>query len=166
MPIAALYAAGAALAAALAVLLFYHVTVVRPALNEARRLLEVHDGLLGGESGRAADRLQEITTEQAAARTAGQRIVGRLDELEALSSSDVSAVGFVRYNALDDTGSDLSYALALLNRNGDGVVLSSIYSRTDTRTYGKAVSGFKPAANASDEEYQAIERARATPTNT
>jgi hypothetical protein len=166
MPIAALYAASVAFAASLAALILYHAAVVRPALREARRLLAVHDGLPGGESGRAADRLQEIAAEQAAARTASQSIVGRLDELEALSGSDVSAVGFVRYNALDDTGSDLSYALALLNRNGDGVVLSSIYSRTDTRTYGKAVSGFKPAANASDEEYQAIERARATSTNT
>jgi hypothetical protein len=165
MPIAPVYAACAAFAAALAALLLYHAKVVRPALKEARRLLAVHDGLLGGESGRAADRLQQIADEQAAARTARQSIVDRLGELEALSGSDVSAVGFVRYNALDDTGSDLSYALALLNRNGDGVVLSSIYSRTDTRTYGKAVSGFKPAANASNEECQAIERARATPTN-
>ncbi|HTX60320.1 MAG TPA: DUF4446 family protein, partial [Verrucomicrobiae bacterium] len=81
-------------------------------------------------------------------------------ELELLAKTDVSRIGFVRYDAFDDTGSDLSYALALLNREGDGVVLSSIYSRSDTRTYGKAVERFKPAANASEEELTAIERAR------
>jgi hypothetical protein len=73
----------------------------------------------------------------------------------------VPRVGFVRYNSFDDVGSDLSYALALLNRDGDGVVLSSIYSREETRTYGKAVAGFKPATEPSDEELAAIAKARA-----
>ena len=61
----------------------------------------------------------------------------------------------------DDTGSELSYATALLNREGDGVVLTSIYSRTDTRTYGKAVTKFVPVWTASEEELQAIQRAKA-----
>jgi hypothetical protein len=55
----------------------------------------------------------------------------------------------------------LSYATALLNREGDGVVLTSIYSRTDTRTYGKAVTKFVPVGTASEEELQAIQRAKA-----
>ncbi len=160
MPIAIVYAVVAAFGGALVALGAYHLMVVRPALAEARSLLAVHDGLIGGGSG-AADRLEELTTGQAAGREAFERLAARVAELEALAARDVSKIGFVRYNALDDTGSDLSYALALLNREGDGVLLSSIYSRTDTRTYGKAVSRFKPAANASEEELQAIERARA-----
>jgi hypothetical protein len=164
MPIITVYAAVAAFAAAVAALLIYHRGVVRPALAETRRLLEVHDGLIAGGSGGAADRLAELTAGQAVDRVAAERQAARIAELEALAARDISTIGFVRYNALDDTGSDLSYALALLNRDGDGVLLSSIYSRTDTRTYGKAVSRFKPAANASEEELQAIERARtATP---
>jgi hypothetical protein len=39
-------------------------------------------------------------------------------------------------------------------------VLTSIYSRTDTRTFGKPVAGFKPTVQASAEELEAIERAR------
>jgi hypothetical protein len=161
MPIATIYAAVAAFAGALVALSIYHVVVVRPALAQARRLLGVHDGLIAGGSGSAADRLHELATGQAAHDAALERLAARVAELEAMAARDVSKIGFVRYNALDDTGSDLSYALALLNRDGDGVLLSSIYSRTDTRTYGKAVSRFKPAANASEEELQAIERARA-----
>src|SRR5262249_49479102 len=90
------------------------------------------------------------------------RSEGRVSELEALSRTDISRVGFVRYDAFDDSGAELSYALALLNRDGDGVVISSIYSRADTRTFGKAVAGFKPTVNASDEELRAIDRARTT----
>jgi hypothetical protein len=164
MPIATAYAALAAFAGALGALLVYHLAVARPALSQTRELLGIHDGLIVGGDGGAADRLQELYTGQTEGKDVTDRLAARVAELEALAARDVSKIGFVRYNALDDTGSDLSYALALLNRDGDGVILSSIYSRTDTRTYGKAVSRFVPAANASEEELQAIERARATTT--
>jgi hypothetical protein len=156
----ALYAAVAAFLGALVALLVYHATVVRPSLAQVRGMLTVHDGLIAGEGRGAADRLKALETELASGREATERVAGRLGELEALAKTDLSRIGFVRYDAFDDTGSDLSYALALLNRAGDGVVLSSIYSRTDTRTYGKAVKSFQPAANASEEEMRAIELAR------
>jgi hypothetical protein len=80
--------------------------------------------------------------------------------LEALAATDLSRVGFVRYDAFAGNGPGLSYALALLNRQGDGVVLNSIYSRDDARTFGKPVAAFKPTVQASEEELEAIERAR------
>lgn len=138
----------------------YHFTWVRPALARTQLLTEAHDSLLSGGTAGAADRLAELATAQVSVRTLLDALTARVQGLEGLAGTDISRIGFVRYNALDDTGSDLSYALALLNREGDGVVLSSIYSRTDTRTFGKAVSRFKPAATASDEELQAIDRAR------
>jgi hypothetical protein len=143
MPIDTIYAALAALAAALVALLIYHLTVVTPALQRARALLQT-EGTLGAEQATL------------------KRLTGQVSELEGLARTDLSRVGFVRYDAFDDTGSELSYALALLNREGDGVVISSIYSRTDTRTYGKAVTGYKPAVNASEEELRAIDRARSS----
>lgn len=165
MPISSIYAALGALAVALVAIAIYHAVVVRPALAAAQKLLEVHDGLIGGGAGGAAGRLEALEAGHASHSTAMERVTGRVAELEGLAGIDVSRLGFVRYDAFDDTGSDLSYALALLNREGDGVVLSSIYSRTDTRTYGKAVKAFKPAANASDEELKAIELARTSTTN-
>lgn len=160
MQTTSIFAGAAALVAALIAIAAYHALWVRPALARLRELVESHDGLLAGGSGGAADRLAALSEAHADAADALKALAERTGRLEALAGTDVSRVGFVRYNALDDTGSDLSYALALLNRQGDGVVLSSIYSRTDTRTFGKAVSGFKPAATASQEELDAIERAR------
>jgi Protein of unknown function (DUF4446) len=160
MPTTTIYAALAALVGALVALTIYHLAAVRPALAGVRRMLDTHDGLIAGGSGSAAGRLGSIEATQAQQRETQERVLARLDELEGLAKTDVSAIGFVRYDAFDDTGSNLSYALALLNRSGDGVVLSSLYSRTDTRTYGKAVEGYKPAANASEEELIAIQRAR------
>jgi hypothetical protein len=45
----------------------------------------------------------------------------------------------VRYDALSEMSSQLSFSVALLNALGDGVVLSSINGRTETRTYVKTV---------------------------
>jgi hypothetical protein len=155
-----IYAACAAFALALAALFVYHAAFVRPALARADALLATHDSLIGGGAG-AAGRLASIEAGLESIQGTVERVAHRVSELEALARTDISRVGFVRYDAFDDTGSELSYALALLNREGDGVVVSSIYSRTDTRTYGKAVQSYKPAVNASAEELQAIEQARA-----
>jgi hypothetical protein len=161
MPTFTIYAALAAFAAALVALILYHFMVVVPALRRARELLAVHDGLIGGGAG-ASVRLSAIEAAQLAEQSGLKRVAQQVSELEALARTDVSRVGFVRYDAFEDTGSELSYALALLNREGDGVVISSIYSRTDTRTYGKAVNRYKPAVNASEEELRAIEMARSS----
>lgn len=162
MPNTAVYASAGALVGALVALLLYHLIAVKPAFLTLQRRVATIDELTAGGDGSAADRLSELAFGRAEDRAAIERLGSRLDELEALAAGDVSQVGFVRYNALDDTGSNLSYALALLNRRGDGVVLSSIYSRNDTRTFGKAVAGYTPAANASEEEMHAIDRARAS----
>lgn len=149
----------AALAAALVALFIYHLAVVRPAQARHGALLGLHDNLIGGGVG-VAGRLEAAEGRLATIETELERVTARAAELEALARTDVSRVGFVRYDAFDDTGSELSFALALLSREGDGVVVSSIYSRTDTRTYGKAVERYKAAVNASDEELRAIEFAR------
>jgi hypothetical protein len=156
-----IYAAAAALAGALVALGIYHAAVVRPAMARMRELLELHDGLIGGGAG-AALRLGAIEDDQRSAKDTLQRIAARVDELEALAGADISRAGFVRYDAFTDSETGLSYALALLNRRGDGVVLTSIYSRADTRTFGKPVESFKPTVHASDEELEAIERARSS----
>ncbi len=135
--------------------------VVRPSLMRTRRLLDLHDNLLSGDAQSAAGRLGALEGGELAIRAAMQALSDRIAQLEALAATDLSRAGFVRYDAFADSGSGLSYALALLNRHGDGVVLNSIYSRNDTRTFGKPVAAFKPTVQASAEELEAIERARA-----
>jgi hypothetical protein len=66
----------------------------------------------------------------------------------------------VRYDAFGDTGGKLSWSMALLDDNGDGVVLTSINSRTDARTYAKEVRAFASDAKLSPEEDEAIETLR------
>ncbi len=89
-----------------------------------------------------------------------KRSEDRLTELERVCRDQVFRVGFVRFNSLPDVGSDLSYAIAFVNTQGDGVVLTSIFSREETRTFGKSVRRFAAEHDASDEEQLAIELAR------
>lgn len=87
----------------------------------------------------------------------------RVRRVESRLDSTLQRVGVVRFDALDDVGGALSFAVALLDEQGNGVVLSSLYSRNDCRTYAKEISGGKSAHLLSDEEQQALTIARQNP---
>lgn len=72
----------------------------------------------------------------------------------------VQKVGVVRFNAFDDTGSDLSFAIALLDEKNDGVVISSIYGRSEARCYAKPINNSDSSYVLSDEEKQAIKNSK------
>ena len=65
----------------------------------------------------------------------------RMAVLEATQRRSFQRVGLVRYNPFEETGGNQSFALALLDADGDGWVLSSLHARSGTRVYAKAVVG-------------------------
>ena len=71
----------------------------------------------------------------------------------------IQKVGIIRYNAFKDTGSDLSFTLALLDENNNGVVLNGIYSREMSNIYAKPVQNGQSSYTLSNEERQAINKA-------
>jgi hypothetical protein len=74
-----------------------------------------------------------------------------------------SRVGLVRFNPFEDTGGNQSFALALLDGNGDGFVVSSLHARAGTRVYAKSVARGASDAALSDEEGEALRQAMAKP---
>jgi hypothetical protein len=66
----------------------------------------------------------------------------------------------VRYDAFGDQGGHLSWSMAVLDDNGNGVVLTSINSRTAARSYAKNVREYTSDAKLSPEELEAIEYLR------
>ena len=152
----------AGLGSALVILALYHFMVAAPRLRAIGTTLGTHDGLLGG--GSAAPATRRVDALETAVEASGRdsaALTKRTEALERVAQSETPRIGFVRYNAFDDVGSDQSYALALLSKDGDGVVLSSIYSREETRTYGKGVTKYQTTQEASVEELAAIAKARA-----
>jgi hypothetical protein len=75
----------------------------------------------------------------------------------------VRHVGLVRYDAFEDVGGRLSFSCALLDAKGNGVVMTSINGRQDTRVYAKPVSDGRSAYNLSIEEEEAIRQALSAP---
>ena len=82
-------------------------------------------------------------------------------ELENLSQHTIQKVAVIRYNPFADTGGDQSFAIAMLDSLGNGVVLSSLHSRTDTRVFAKPVQSGRSKFQLSDEEQDAIKKALA-----
>lgn len=78
------------------------------------------------------------------------------ETLEARSRGSLQHVGIVRFNPFEDTGSDQSFAIALLDDRRDGIVLSSLHGRGQTRVFAKPVEGGGSTHQLSDEEAQAI----------
>ncbi|HEX2316943.1 MAG TPA: DUF4446 family protein [Thermomonospora sp.] len=66
----------------------------------------------------------------------------------------------VHYDALKEMSGRRSFSLALLNSLGDGVVISSINGRTETRTYAKVIRDGRSLEVLSPEEDQALRGAR------
>lgn len=106
-------------------------------------------GDLLAEVGRQHDAVQQLT---------GQ-VAGLQKELAAARaevSDAIRHVAVVRYDAFDDMGGRLSFSAALLDDAGDGLVLSSIHARSETRAYAKGVKGGACEHQLSPEEEQVI----------
>lgn len=88
-----------------------------------------------------------------------EEIVSYCKELDNHIAKCTQKIGIVRYNAFRDTGSDLSFALALLNEHNDGVVLNGIYARDMSNIYAKPIENGQSKYTLSNEEKEALDKA-------
>lgn len=65
-------------------------------------------------------------------------------------------MGIVRFSAYENQGSDLSFSIALIDDSENGVVLTSLFGRDDSRIYAKPVEKGDSVYTLSDEEKKAI----------
>ncbi len=72
----------------------------------------------------------------------------------------VQNIGMVRYNAFDDVGSELSFAIALLDNENNGFVINSIYGRSSSNVYAKTIENGTSKYTLSDEEIKAVNLAK------
>ena len=88
-----------------------------------------------------------------------KEIIQYCERLDKTVDTCIQKIGIVRYNAFKDVGSNLSFTLALLDNNNNGVVLNGIYSRDNSNIYAKPIKDGKSEYILSDEEKEAIEKA-------
>jgi hypothetical protein len=119
-----------------------------------------------GPSGQQS--LIEITSHHAELTTAlGEQVEQLRGELASLAAERVAAengalrhVALVRYDAFTEMSGRMSFSLALLDDAGDGVAITAMTGRTDTRVYAKAILDGKGEHELSPEERQAVAAAR------
>ena len=88
-----------------------------------------------------------------------KEIIQYCERLDKTVDTCIQKIGIVRYNAFKDVGSNLSFTLALLDNNNNGVVLNGIYSRDNSNIYAKPIKDGKSEYILSDEDKEAIEKA-------
>jgi len=79
--------------------------------------------------------------------------------LEKESQKHVQHVGVVRFNAFDNTGSDLSFAVAMMDASKSGFILSGIYGREESRVYAKPIKKGESSYTLTKEEKHALDDA-------
>ena len=90
-----------------------------------------------------------------------KRINRRCQEIEKNVEKCIQKVGVVRYNAFNNTGSDLCFALALLDFEDNGVIVNGIYSRDNTTTtYAKPITCGSSKYTLTKEEQEALDVAK------
>lgn len=128
-----------------------------------RRLEHRYESLFSGEEEpTVAAALEELAARFSNVNARTERIVVRMDQVDQTLIRCVQGLGFVRYSAFEDTGGDQSFSLAVVDGEGDGVVLSALYGRDATRVYAKPVESWISSRTLAKEEELALTRARRT----
>jgi len=89
-----------------------------------------------------------------------ERLVTRAEQIDATLVHTVQGLGLVRFRAFQDTGGDQSFALALVDGEGTGAVVSALYGRGGTRLFAKPVQGWLSSKALGEEEEKALAQAR------
>jgi hypothetical protein len=129
-----------------------------------RRLGRRIDGLTRGEQGRSLEAILDAHLDKVfeVSRSLDE-MDARAEAVAANSRRSLQRIGLVRFNPFEDTGGNQSFAVALLDGNGTGFVLSSLHARAGTRVYAKAVSSGRTEGALSAEEMEAVRQAMAGP---
>jgi hypothetical protein len=139
----------AVVAAVLALIL---VLVLGSRVQRMRRALRGRRAQARGEAARPSEEPELHALEVAGLRE-------QMQGLQDTVAHAVQCVGLVRFDAFEDLGGMLSFAVAMLDQTGSGVVLSSINGRNETRIYAKPIERGSSRINLSGEEEEAIRRA-------
>ena len=98
------------------------------------------------------DKIDEVKKQNEIMKRMYEQINGKL-------MTCVQKTSMIRYKAFDDMGSDLSFSIALLDANSNGVILTSIYGRNESTTYAKPIDKGISRYELSNEENKVLEQA-------
>jgi len=126
-----------------------------------RRLEQRYQALTAGTAGGSLEAvLEEHMRHVREATDHVSELDGLVRQMERSSRGHIQHLGFLRFNPFRNAGGDQSFAVALADENGNGVVISSLHSRDVTRVYAKPLAAWESVYPLTDEEQQVIRQAR------
>lgn len=141
------------------VLLAVVLIIFTATLLQLRRAAKRYRVLTQGATGKNIDEhLCALADELSELKKSHTEYADRVQKLELISRKTMQRIELYKFNAFKEMGGELSFALALLDAEGDGIVLSNICGREDARLYAKEVEKGSPAQFYSTEEKRAIEQ--------
>ena len=93
------------------------------------------------------------------AKNSAEGIKEKFNEIDSRLKGCMQHVSIIRYKAFENVGSDLSFSIALLDDNNDGVILTGIYGRNDSTTYAKPIDNGISRYDLSEEEKHVLKEA-------
>ncbi len=118
--------------------------------------------LLGGKKGTLDDALDTLRKDVDYLKKYSETASGKFQAIDNKLQKTIQGNETVRFNPFkgDGSGSNQSFATALVNADGDGVVLSSMYSRDHVSVFGKPIKNSKSEYELSAEEKMALQKAQ------
>lgn len=118
--------------------------------------------MMSGAEGESIEQmLAQHTTEVNEAVNEYKKLERRVDVLEELVRSSLARVAVIHFDAFEKTGQGLSWCVAILDRNNNGVVFSSICGQETERSYVKPIEDGRVSEKykLTREEEQALKKA-------
>lgn len=129
-------------------------------------LKKKYDFFMQGENGASLER--KLSVEVSEIRDAAKGLETMMTEqatIRNIQSNTIQKIGFIKYNAFENIGNDLSFALTLLDGNNNGICISSIYGRNESRIFSKPIVKGKSLISLSQEELESLNEALGERTN-
>ena len=130
--------------------------------SELSTIKKRYKKMMGGAEGSSIEQmLSAHTSEVKQAVNEYKKLQGQVDKLEDLMRSSLARVAVIHFDAFEKTGQGLSWCVAILDRNNNGIVFSSICGNEAERSYAKPIEDGRVAPNykLTREEEQALRQA-------
>lgn len=120
-----------------------------------------YSALMSGKKGADLEKVIRIRfREMDQVKANAKRITKEHKEIKKHLTSCYNKVGLVKYDAFNEMAGKLSFVIALLNGDNTGFILNSMHSREGCHTYAKEIIKGESYIPLSDEEKEALERAK------
>lgn len=138
-------------------ILFIYCILLHVKLNT---LSKKYKYFMDGENGVNIERKLAVEVKEIREATASlDDLFARQEIIQKTQSNTFQKIGFVKYNAFENIGNDLSFALTLLDGNNNGICLSSIYGRNESRVFSKPIYHGRASVALSQEEQDSLNEA-------